>query len=384
MTDLLMTESLHDAQARRRLGILCGTMIAGILGATLWPFNPIPKNEVSWLQGANGISFGKAGIVVGKSPLRVESADGNDACSLELLLRPASTDSSYVILGFYSKNGPQTFLVRQWTDGLLVTHNEDTQHRTVKEKFDVDHSFQPGVLRLVTIVSGPNGSIVYLDGKKAQSFPKFRMSRSDLSGDIVLGSSAVGYEPWRGEISGLAIYARELVPAEVASHHAAWTKLRVQPADLDGTIARYDFSEGSGREIHNELASGPDLEIPEHFSIPHKPMLQSPLKEFSADWWYVYDVLVNIAGFAPLGGLVYTYLRFPYTRRKAILLTILTGAVLSFTIEFLQFYIPRRASGMTDVIMNTLGAALGAMIANTESCRRFLQRMKLIANHDPT
>jgi glycopeptide antibiotics resistance protein len=51
------------------------------------------------------------------------------------------------------------------------------------------------------------------------------------------------------------------------------------------------------------------------------------------------------------------------SRWRAILFTILSGAGLSFAIEVLQFYIPQRGSGITDIITNTLGAALGALLA---------------------
>jgi glycopeptide antibiotics resistance protein len=53
------------------------------------------------------------------------------------------------------------------------------------------------------------------------------------------------------------------------------------------------------------------------------------------------------------------------------------GALLSFTIEILQAYIPRRVSGTTDIITNTLGALLGAGITNPSLVRKILQSLKL-------
>ena len=56
------------------------------------------------------------------------------------------------------------------------------------------------------------------------------------------------------------------------------------------------------------------------------------------------------------------------------LYTILGAGTLSFTIEVLQYYIPRRDSGTTDIITNSLGAATGALLARTSAARRFLER----------
>jgi glycopeptide antibiotics resistance protein len=44
------------------------------------------------------------------------------------------------------------------------------------------------------------------------------------------------------------------------------------------------------------------------------------------------------------------------------LVTGLVGMVLSFTVEFLQLYVPRRDSSWDDVVMNTLGALVGWIV----------------------
>jgi hypothetical protein len=104
------------------------------------------------------------------------------------------------------------------------------------------------------------------------------ISQSDLGGQIVMGTSAVDYDTWRGELRGLAIYSKELTPAEVLRHYRGWTDGRgVDPPDLDGAIARYAFTEGAGRDIY-AVVSGPDLEIPKRFGVPHKALLMSAVK----------------------------------------------------------------------------------------------------------
>ena len=65
-------------------------------------------------------------------------------------------------------------------------------------------------------------------------------------------------------------------------------------------------------------------------------------------------------------------------RRTAILYTVLAAGTLSFIVEVLQAYIPRRASGITDIITNTLGAALGALLMRSMIVRKLLGSLKLM------
>jgi VanZ family protein len=362
----------------KRLGILCGIAIVAILIATLWPFNFFPPNRVRWLPEANGIRFYGDGVVVSKSPLLSGEAESGNRSSLEVLLRPAGIKSVHTILSFYAPNNPRQFLVRQYTDGLLVSHDfADEQSKVKTTKFDVDHAFQEGKLVLLTMTFGPNGTIVYLNGNKAQIFSKFTISQRDLAGEIVMGTSAVRYEPWKGDVRGLAIFSKELTAAEALRHYRDWIDRR-NPPDLDGAAARYDFIDGAGQDIHNAILSGPDLEIPKRFLVPYKPLLKSVAREFEPSWNYVEDVAINVAGFVPLGFIFCAYLGCTRNRRQAILYSIVAGGVLSFIIEVLQAYIPQRYSGTTDIITNTLGAAVGAVLAQPGIVRAILEKTESI------
>ena len=75
----------------------------------------------------------------------------------------------------------------------------------------------------MTIVSVPNGTVVYKNGRQAQFFRTFTILQSELSGQIVMGTSPVEYQPCRGEVRGLAIYSSGLTPAQVFEHYKAWT-----------------------------------------------------------------------------------------------------------------------------------------------------------------
>jgi hypothetical protein len=298
------------------------------------------------------------------------------SCTLELLLRPAAVKSLYTILSFYTPNHPGQFLLRQWTDGLLVSHDVADDWNKIKikrRKIDVDHVFEVGKTLLLTIVSGPNGTVVYKNGRQAQFFRTFTILQSELSGQIVMGTSPVEYQPWLGEVRGLAIYSSGLTPAQVFDHYKAWTEgPGVNPAE-PYIIALYRFTERAGNKLHNVARAGPDLEIPKNFTVPHKALLSSPVKEFQASWGYVKDILLNVGGFVPLGFVVCAYLALGRSRGKAIFFTIFAAGMLSIAIEVLQAYIPRRVSGTTDIITNTLGATLGAALARPGGIRRLLE-----------
>ena len=371
-------EQFGVPQDRGRTRALYMVAVVAVLVATLSPFNPSPRNGVAWLTGTTGLKFVKTGLVVSDRPLNFPDNLATNSYSIELLLKPASAGWSYTILGFYVPARPTQFLVRQWTDGLLVTHDArvDTD-RTRTIKFDVDHALVRGRLVLVTLASGPNGTTVYLDGQRAQSFPRFKIARSELAGQIVLGTSPATYHPWPGELHGLAIYSKELTPADALRHYQEWTTLSEHP-DLDGAVARYTFAEGTGNEVHSEVVSAPNLEIPPSFSVPHKAFLNSPGKEFKADRRYAFDVLINIAGFVPLGLISCTYFGWNRNRWSAIFIAAISCGALSLLIEILQYYIPRRGSGMTDIITNTLGAALGAMLVQARPVHQVLSKMKLL------
>lgn len=326
--------------------------------------------------------FLRGGLVISKAPLKAEGIESDQSCSLEILLRPAGIKSIslYTILDIYSPDRPSQFLLQQWRDDLSVSRDfVDPRNRAKTADFYVEHVFEQGKLLLVTMTSGPLGTFVYLDGSRMQVFSTFTISQSDCTGQIVMGTSDMDYRPWSGEVRGLAIYSRALAPEEVLRHYRDWTDGRgAESPDLQGAMARYAFAERAGREIHNAVVSGPDLEIPKGFAVPHKAFLESPRKEFIENWGYAHDVLVNIVGFVPLGFLICAYWACTRSPRQAILYTILAGGILSFVIEVLQAYIPQRGSGITDIISNTMGAALGAVLARPGIVGTILGKTRLV------
>lgn len=69
------------------------------------------------------------------------------------------------------------------------------------------------------------------------------------------------------------------------------------------------------------------------------------------------EVVLNIALFVPLGMAVAALIPLRWTP-----LAILVGAAVSFTVETAQSHIPGRVPDADDVLWNTLGTAVGALV----------------------
>ncbi|XSG85651.1 MAG: DUF4962 domain-containing protein [Methylohalobius sp. ZOD2] len=72
------------------------------------------------------------------------------------------------------------------------------------------------------------------------------------------------------------------------------------------------------------------------------------------------DLMVNFLVYLPWGFLLFPCFAF-LSVASAFTLTILCGAALSISLEYIQLFIPLRVASFSDIIVNTLGTALGAL-----------------------
>ena len=211
-------------------------------------------------------------------------------------------------------------------------------------------------------VSGRSGTTVYADGALVKRSPNFKLPNQELTGQLLLGNTAATTDNWSGQLKGLAIYDRELAADEVWQHYENWTRTRTATlATSEGIVALYLFNEENGNVVHNQVDPATELLIPERFFVLHQQFLERPWDEFYPGWSYWKDVVINIAGFVPLGFFLCAYFSSMQTSKRALAGTIALGFLVSLTIEVLQAFLPTRDSGMTDLITNTLGTALGAI-----------------------
>jgi hypothetical protein len=316
------------------------------------------------LSQGEGLLFGKYGSIVSAGPFNANPRRADSSCSLEIWLQPKRVYLSGTIVAFYhQENGVTSFALRQsLRDLVLQRTGQNELHQAKRVQIYIDNVFRRQKPVLVTISAGPSGTTVFADGVVVRKLESLKLSSQELTGRLIVGNSPVTTDNWSGQLKGLAIYDRELTADEVSQHFANWTT-NAQPdlAKSAGAVALYLFNEGNGNVVHNQEDSATGLLIPERFFVLHGQFLERPWDEFRRNWNYWKNVGINVAGFIPLGFCFYAYFSLMRRAGHSVAITIALGFAVSLTIEVLQAFLPTRNSGMTDLITNTLGTAIGVM-----------------------
>ena len=363
-------EMLGQARTRARVAdLICVFFLCAILVAGLWPFGR-PPNQVTWQPDQNALRFGRHATVIGDHP-RAASSANNGMCSLELWVRPALSNASSTLFAFYGASGDAEFSLNQSITDLRLDNGPSGAR--VSAKMYVEDVFRAGKLVFVTVVFGPRGTAIYLNGNLVQQTKQFQPSRTTCSESFLIGNSPNDNHTWQGELFGLAIYLDELKSEQVRLSHHWWKKRGHPPEHGKQPDSLFVFDQKAGRIIHDRAARGMNLSIPERYFVLKPRLLMSPWTAFEPTLGYLQDLFINVAGFVPFGFTLAALLSASrkWSNRIRLTTTILSGLLLSLTIEVSQFFLPTRDSDFTDVLTNTLGTALG--MALLERCPAWLK-----------
>lgn len=345
------------------LAIICIAILCAILTLGLWPFHS-PRNDVTWLESQNGLRFGKYGTVISSGTFKSTSPQDTSEESLEIWLQPKRIWDSGTFLAFCRPGNLLQFSLRQFQTELLVTAEQrDGQHHSTTASLDVKEVFRSNPRPIfIAITSGMEGVRVYIDGVAAAARRHFPLSSGNFKGKLVLGGSPGHSDSWSGHLLGLAIYRRQLTAAQVSHTYATWNQIgRPEVTEEERLTSLYLFDEHSGDVIRDKAGSAMELYIPERYEVLDKVILEPFWTEFrvSQDYWRA--IVKNIVGFVPFGFFFYAYYVKQLPSKPAAFVTVTLGAIVSFTIELLQAFLPTRESGTTDIITNTLGTWVGVL-----------------------
>lgn len=360
-------QGAHEHQMIDRLiKLACVAVLCVTLSLGLWPFR-VPRNEVSWLSHRNGLYFGRYSTVFSAPSFRTTAPLLSPlSASLEVWLQPRRIWDFSTFLAFYDPGSLVRFSVGQAQKGILLQCTiQDRRRRTEVERLLVTSAFREDGPSFITITSGARGITVYIEGVRARTDPAFRLPPQALDGQLILGDSPEQGDSWTGKLLGVSIYRRELSSAQVTKHFETWTRQgRPQIAQDEDNEALYLFDHPSGHIVQSNSGSRFDLSIPEDYTVLGHLLLESPWSEFRRANDYGGAVAKNIVGFVPLGCCFYAYFSFVRQSKRAAFKTVILGLGVSLTIELLQWLLPMRDSGTTDLLTNTLGTWLGVWLWN--------------------
>jgi len=348
---------------RKALALLCILVVGIILTAGLWPF-VAPKNNVHWLPVGDGLEFGKYGTAISLDLIRTNS-ENNASETLEIVLKAARSQNNGTILSFAESAHPgEPFSLHQFGNSLVIRRNNvDANGISRTALISVPGLFQKNSQPLfLTIALNAQGMSIYINGRLTNT-SLLSGTWNDFTGRVILANSPFFHDSWPGEITRLAVYDREISVDRMGADYSSWKEAR-RPAlgPLDAPVALYLFNEHEGRVAHNSVDAATDLLMPARYFVLHPQFLRTPWREYHPTWGYWEDFFINIAGFIPFGFCICAYLSVMHWTNRPALTTVLLGLLTSLTIELLQVLLPTRSSGMTDLMTNTLGTAVGVML----------------------
>ena len=365
----MIKREFNGRMARRIVGALCACILGIILIAGLWPFQP-PRNRVKWLKNENGLDFGPQGTAMSSNAFQPSKSASSGR--LEMWLQPDEANTKGTILSFEGVERSEPFSLFQDGSAFGVRrHNIDEQGTDRIAVFVIPRALRAEKRILVDVVLAEHETSVYLDGVLAETSKILGESKDNFTGRLVLGNSASANDSWRGKILGLAFYDRFPTQIQAARSYDEWIRSREMPSE-EKPLALYFFDERRGAVTRNRVNPSTDLSIPRHYVVLHPAFLSLPRNPYrfgkpSLTYWK--DIIINVAGFVPLGFFFVAYFSSLQRLKWPVTVTILFGFALSLFVEISQRFLPTRDSDLTDIITNTGGTALGTWLYSSALVR---------------
>ena len=344
-------------------------------------------NQVTWHPDRAGLKFGHYGMAYCRDVFETDpdpSLTAGEGLTFELAVRPEALkrERFQILMMLHGGRDDEQLLIGQWRSSLVVMHGNDYSGRRGLKRLVVRDALPTGTERLVTVISGVGGTRIFVDGRPVARTAKLTLKipnrRSPVT--LVVGNSVYARHSWNGDVFGLAIYTRVLTPRAISKHFDQWKMTRDFSLTVSANPAMlYLFDDVPGQKAFNRMGDTRYLIIPANVQILRKEILSLPWEEARWDSPFWKDVAVNFLGFIPLGFFL-SALRTDFggaASRRNLLLCIGLCFTLSLGIELTQAWIPSRSSQLLDLMLNTLGGAIGVTLQRLHWRRREKQRRPL-------
>ena len=328
------------------------------------------SNQVTWIKDQSGIRFEKSGMAYSKPIIdsTATALSGPDGFSIEMALKPQSfNDEGFnFILSIHDGKDRDQLLIGQWRSWIIIMNGDDYSNKKKIPRIVVDPISPTPTKIFLSITTGKEGTKAYVNGQLVKTnsdlilkFPKRGESR------LVIGNSVYGKHSWKGEIYGLGFYGYPLTNQDATTHFDRWLKERnFSFAKKEKPFMLYLLNEEKGTRAIDQGIANLSLEIPAKVNVLEKRILSPPWRDLKLNGHFLQDAVINFIGFMPLGFImIATLIQFHRSfGKRVVLITVALCFLVSLAIEIIQAWIPSRSSQMSDLMLNTCGAWVGAMI----------------------
>lgn len=337
------------------------TLLTAILTLALcwWPFNFRAKNDVS-VDAGQGKAFFNMGMVApqpdnrghafSRDALRLQ---GDRGASFHFLLTPLAIPKGLgCILTLHDGGQQPPLAIAQWLNHLALFTRDPGAKKGYRE-VGLKHCLTIGKPVALNIVTTASETQVLINGRPTASFKGFSLlpRKGQLAARMILGNNQFGTEPWHGSIQRVII-------------HDQATPGTATFLPTDKPVVDYTFSQARQELSAQQRANALFLVTPTHF-VPLAGTFLAPIAcvDFNRrSTWR--DALFNVLGFLPIGccfaGLSGKMAAHPGGR---ITLTVLAAFLFSLLIEYGQVALPSRHSSQLDLLCNTIGGLVAAVVA---------------------
>ena len=265
------------------------------------------SNDVTWLSKPPGIRFNGYGIAY-TEPIKELSKAGDmntHGFSIEIALKPAKYHGKgfNFLFAIHDGDDGKQLLIGQYRSSLIVMNGDDYDHSRKTKRIAVKLAEDLSIPQFITIVTGKNGTGIYLDGRLIRRHKDLTLKIPEgENARILLGNSVYGKNSWKGDVLGLAVYRHSLFDRDVATHFKHWFKegsflfeKQYKPFML------YVFDEKNGQKVMDRSVGNIDFHIPSKMKILNKKMLSFSWNRLKFNTEFFEDVMINLMGFIPLG-----------------------------------------------------------------------------------
>lgn len=355
----------RDKASYAILLVLLPAIIAGMLYFGLRPKGIWPDNNVQWVAEGPGISFDRFAVAY------TDSVDFSrlqeNGFSIVVAVHPeiSSRPDYRILMVVHDGDDARQLVIGQWRNWLVAMNGDDYDARRKARRINVDFAGANGAV-LVAFTSGEGGSRVYLNGQLIKTEPSLHLNWPNDGGRarLVVGNSIYGRHPWRGELTGLAVFRSVLDAESIDALFGKWRDSgQFAFSGQEGLKMLYPLSEGAGEIAYDSSGNSIHLQVPSRMPILKKEVLARTwhLAENTSD--FVLDVLLNFFGFLPLGFVLAAVLERSRRHRKYYWqAAVIFCFGFSLSLEVAQAWLPSRYSHLLDLVLNTLGGAMGVCL----------------------